>query len=821
MSDYNDKKTKGHWFYLFPTQLKYGVTNCATGEISGKTNIKNRKLFITKEDGENHVAGKCTAYLGDGTERFYEINSRLSYEVRPSGNRVYYDHDNKDRISRIYTTDPTGQMTLGWMDFTYDKKKRKIHVVSSNGKKATYALTKHLSMMGLTLITGHPDLTFKYKIKRNKKTGKRRQIGQISWNDGGSIKLDYHHDKVNSIYLSDVKVYDIKYNEDEKKTIVKDIEGGKNVYTYSHNRRLKSKERYCDDKTLYSSQMFFWGGKPKKYKFGQPIDGNEGNLITKGIANSRKELLSLISYTYDIYGNVLSETIAGHLTGYSAPKPFEIKDDCRPNLQGMEAYSRHYTYSDDRFNLVTSMQEDNGLFVTWSYLPNTNKPTEKLTYADGEIVAREFFEYNHLGILVKNVVDDGNVTQRVITRIFPNMTSGTPGFGKPHSIIESYEDPESGLEHQLKRINYTYGIYDLVTQETYYDAEDKLRYTISYKYDSAGNCIEETDSIGRLTIYRYNERNLCVYKELVRSGFSTTYVYDKRGRLIKTEDRRDSGEVFVQSYQYDNLDRKICEIDNFGNKTTYQYDVMGRLVAVHHPSFVGEDGSIITPVELKSYNIWDQVTAETDTCGYIIQKRYNCRGQLTEITYPDNTRETCRYNLNGTLHKKQLRNGSYQLFSYDAQKRPIREESYSSDGKFLRSKEFHYEGNTLIREIDAMGHVIEYKYDGAGRKIAQIRDGLREEYQYDSLGRLSTIRKWYGAGENDYTQFIKLFDNLDRLVEERVEDAHGHVFSRKTYAYDINGNCTETANYQSESSLSIQQIQYNTYHLPINWGESQ
>jgi YD repeat-containing protein len=547
------------------------------GQISGRTNIKNTKLYLAREDDKWHT-GKCTAFLGDGTKRYYSKDSLLIREERPSGNIVHYTYDKDERITRIYATDPTNQITLSWMNFSYNDKKHTIDVIASNGKLGTYKLEKHKKnkfdkehTLNSYSATGTPKCTFEYTS-----TNKNRVLNKILWESGEFIDVDYHHNKVETIYFpgngdKSIKLYEINYHHGNYNTTVKDLYDGKTIYTYTDKFRLETKERYHKG-NFYSRQEYYWGGHHKSGDPGKPLRDDEGYLLTKGIADSKKDLFSVTTYTYDSFGNVLSETIAGNLSGNEFKKPFKIKNK-RPVLTGHEFYTRYFTYSDDGLNLLTSMREDDGTLMVIKYLPNTDKIIRRLTYAGESIISREFFEYNNLSILTKKIVDDGiteevgnlyGVNQRIITIIQPNMIPGSEGFGKPVSVIENYWDSEKGIELRLKRIDYTYGQYDLVTSEFHYDAEDQFRYNHTYKYDSSGNLIEEVDPLGRSTQFRYNEAQLCNYKELLGSGVSTSYVYDKRGRLIKTLEHHHSGETFIKSLEYDHFNRKIADIDHLG-----------------------------------------------------------------------------------------------------------------------------------------------------------------------------------------------------------------------------------------------------------------
>ncbi|NGX42703.1 MAG: putative deoxyribonuclease RhsC [Chlamydiae bacterium] len=843
-----DSKAKENWFYLNAYQMSYGVTNCGGDEISGRTNIKNIKICQRKKIKGDRKKENFTVTLGDGTQRFFEEESPMSHEIRPSGNIIYYTHDKSKRIkpiNQIRATDSSGNITLGWMNFTYLN--YNIHVETSDGKSADYTLSRHEKnqfsyyySLDSCSMTGVPLTTYYYKEKHKKVsrniTNNIRLIERIDRQDAGSIKFAYSHKKVDKISLLNadnkfVPVFYIYYEDSKRKTTVWDIGGGETVYKYSRHKRLNRKDRYkrlnSKDTTLYSSQLFFWGKRSEKNKAGKPIKGDVGNLITKAIANGHKKPLSLITYTYDPFGNVLKETIAGHLTGLTDPRPFESIKDGRPDLSGRETYSRHYTYTADGFNLVLTEVDDDGEGVMWEYLKGTDLPKSKLRFTPEGIYSREFLEYGNFNILVKKITDDGSstdpldladVSHRVTTVFENNETPLTPGFGKPKKVIEYYLDPQTGMR-QLKRIDYEYGKYNLVVREDHYDSENNLKFTLSYQYDDEGNRVEEVDPIGRVTRYRYNKGNKCVYKELLGSGFSISLRYDTRGRLAAKEELHDSGEVFVQSFEYDNLDRKIAEIDSFGNRTSYHYDSMGRLIRVVCPRIFGEHGNPLETVEHKSYNIWDQVTEEKDSQGFSTHKSYNCRGQITRVEYSDGSSESFLYNLNGTPNKQIYRNGSFSLFFYDCQKRKVCEERYSEDGKLLFSRKYAYERGNLVSETDPMGYQIFYSYDGAGRLISKEKIGLKntfkEECRYDTLGRLSETINRYASGENEYKKRIVEYDNIDRMIKEMIEDGSGNLCNLTSYTYDINSNCTETAVYQNQNLASRQRVQYTSFNLPI------
>lgn len=107
-----------------------------------------------------------------------------------------------------------------------------------------------------------------------------------------------------------------------------------------------------------------------------------------------------------------------------------------------------------------------------------------------------------------------------------------------------------------------------------------------------------------------------------------------------------------------------------------------------------------------------------------------------------------------------------------------------------------------------MGNMTYYKFDGAGRKIAQIQDDQITYFEYDTLGRL-----WKTKKDDKIT--IKEYDYLENLLEERVEDSSGTIFQKTQYAYDISGNCISEKVYVDTQNYSEKQTVYNSENLPV------
>jgi len=88
------------------------------------------------------------------------------------------------------------------------------------------------------------------------------------------------------------------------------------------------------------------------------------------------------------------------------------------------------------------------------------------------------------------------------------------------------------------------------------------------------------------------------------------------------------------------------------------------------------------------------------------------------------------------------------------------------------------------------------------------QDKLSTFYEYDSLGRLfKTI--------TSESVEVKIYDFLDRVVEERTEDLQGVVFAKTVYEYDINGNCSNEKTFSDLTHYSETKTVFNSENQPV------
>ena len=132
-------------------------------------------------------------------------------------------------------------------------------------------------------------------------------------------------------------------------------------------------------------------------------------------------------------------------------------------------------------------------------------------------------------------------------------------------------------------------------------------------------------------------------------------------------------------------------------------------------------------------------------------------------------------------------------------------------GNYLYDTRATFNGSYVATETDANGILTHYRHDGAGRIVETTKGQLRTQLAYDPLGHQYKTIEW--PDEKTARITLRKYDYLDRVVEERVEDQAGTLFTQHHYAYDAHGNrCLEEI--QTSQGLATTRTEYDTRRRP-------
>lgn len=821
-----------------------GITNTACGEISARTNLKN--TFFSQKS-VNH--GKYWEQRKGNYElRLYRkvLNNTALLEFNRYPNGIsfqynYIDWENERRILLESIKVINDQKTqYGDMTFSYsiDDDKAKVKVTSSCKQKVEYkfkTINKFLLLNEVNSSHAIPQKFTYTNISTCMGSFKitRKQMGT------SFLEIDYYQETANNFNLAErgrvsslkvpvgangstVPIYTFSYhsNKDYEDTLingittVRDAYGNQKDYLYDSHSRLETIISYKHSH-VHRMDKFYWGTR-----------SNLSNLITKTVLDHEEKVLAGKHLIYDAVGNVTTKAFFGSLTGEKLSSIVVDKKGI-PSLDLKETYTRGFEYTDDGLNLC-KRDYDFRIEHVYEYYPLSSLLKWHYIKDHGVIKQRQYFEYDDLHALSREILDDGTVEGDIsntlgATERYEKVIINTRAIpvGLPGIITEFCEDLKLGQKKCMHRTENSYDAAGRITVQHHYfdDMSTEPCYSLSWVYDAHGNCLQETNAMGQKTVRIFDQNDNKLFEQGPQSDYAYHYTYDAMNRLLTEEIHyQDNVPVFpkklVTHYSYDYLNRHASSTDWCGNTTHFVYDAFGNVIETHHPSCTNEEGESFTPISHVKYDIFNHPAQKTDPSGNVTSYFYNLRGQPCAIGYADGSMEYCRYSLDGCLQTKGERNGTIIQYENDYLKRVTKKSSYDKSSQHLTTTTATYNNFHLLSETDPAGQITYYDYE-FGLLASKNNGNTKEIYLYDDQRRLIETRYFYGAGETDYVAERKTYDLLDHVIAEEKIDGAGVISFKAEYEYDLQGNRSIIKTYTSPETFSTQHITYNALKEPL------
>ena len=832
-------------------QLQYGVTNCSTGILSSRTNIRNKR-FVYRYNYAKH----CELYEESGEMLTYKLVSskstqeKYSYSISknlfPSGCSIVYDYDSKKRLSQVTSTGQN-ENPLSHIEWIYPadfKSTPKLTLLSSDGRKICYKYQKqesyddqgdHRYCLTSVLRSYGPEMSYEYRYASQhsmermiKKSLPDNRYLKVKYYEEGQNKVgadtvsisnrkDARVGRVSALYApvgvdaKPIMTWAFKYHLQKRHRSsepiagyaeVTDALGHLKVYHFSDEHRLTSVKHFLDNGELYRNEKMDWEESGHEKTF----------LLARGFTDGNGLLLLRRDYTYDEEGNVLRESLRGNLTGYGN----EAVD--WNSYQKAEKYSKTYTYT---YSGHVASESDERKKTVYKYLPGTDLLALKFVCDSSGIRERYHYVYDSNSTLVKEISDDGNsqdihnlsgVTERHVKKIYPTKTKP---IGLPEVIEEWFLNLATGQEELLARSENTYSKEGYLLLQKIYDGENKYCYSKEWGYDLQGNVILEKDPLGQTTTFQYDQNNNRVYQQTPNRQFYTLYSYDYVNRLIREERvycRGSQHPCLVNAYSYDYMGNRVGCTDKYKNTTKSSYDEFGRLTEKIYPSILNSKGKLKHPRDNVGYDCMNNPCIKIDTNGHKTEFKYTACGKPYQIVNPDGTMERSTYHPDSLLQKAVDINGVETFYTYDYKGRKTREEKISPKGEVLATRQWIYSSFHLMEEIDPAGYKTVYTYDGAGRKKSVKKGDSEIRYVYDSLGRQTETWEMYDSRK--YHRTVLKYDYLNRVVQESVMDEGNTIFTMKSYKYDEAGNRTHVTVHDNLCD-SCTETEYDSEKRPV------
>ncbi len=283
--------------------------------------------------------------------------------------------------------------------------------------------------------------------------------------------------------------------------------------------------------------------------------------------------------------------------------------------------------------------------------------------------------------------------------------------------------------------------------------------------EKAGRKLEETSMLGNKIEYKYNNKGQLV-KILSGSegaspddSLSTSFSYDKYGRLAKTEDALGR----VTDRVYDPEGRVAEMINPLDEKSFVNYNKHGRVAS--------RSGAGAYPLSFE-HNSFGEIIAYKDDNGSKTQFEYDNSGRIARRIWADGTPVSYSYNEKGLLSKK-LEGKRTTVYSYDTMNRLAKIEiSQSSNGGASSTRPLssttllsYSSAGKLISIADESGKM-EFTYDSFGRITSEKSEVGEIRYKYNSQGLLSNKECSFSHKDTKTPNFktVYSYDNFDRIT---------------------------------------------------------
>jgi YD repeat-containing protein len=173
---------------------------------------------------------------------------------------------------------------------------------------------------------------------------------------------------------------------------------------------------------------------------------------------------------------------------------------------------------------------------------------------NGKIQERIFHVYDENGQLQLTIKDDGSgqqesdwtdVTFRRITAIQPEINPAISSFGKPQQILEAYQT--NGQITPLKRTELFYDASGNEIKRRIYNSQNTFCYETTKIYDDRQRLIQETNPLGHITSYAYDENNNKIEKIFMETSSPKKRIHTivKEIKFKKQSGRQTINKLFI------------------------------------------------------------------------------------------------------------------------------------------------------------------------------------------------------------------------------------------------------------------------------------
>ncbi|RAV02633.1 polymorphic toxin type 47 domain-containing protein [Paenibacillus sp. YN15] len=753
-----------------------------TGDMSGSAGMEIRY------DGLGRPVESKDA-MGGTIRMSYDVLDHIVRRTDARGFATAYVYDPDGTLRRV--DDPNGGAT----EYSYDKLGRMLSEKNPLGNVTAYAYNAFGQVKAVTDALGHT-MENKTDLAGNLVSASDKRGSAVLFSYDGARRVTEKRTPLerdesgNTVYAVETYRYDpagnmirkslsgsretdflrttaYTYYENGLLHTELDGSGGLTQYAYDKSGNMVKRER-LREADRYDTELFEYDGLNRLTRHirlaeQESLEIDSGLAATPALQDpAYPGMVRLITgYEYDLLGNKVKEirplayayeeadTVNRELyaTRYvydALNRPVaEIRKHQGADVQVRYSYDASgnriavenergavTAYAYDGLNRPVSMTDGEGQTLHYAYDLAGNKTQD--TNAKGYSMS---YRYDGLNRLVEVIDPYGAAVTRYAYDANGNMTKKMDASG----ILSA--DTDEARDGWV----YEYDLANRLVKETNPELaalHDASWFSASYRYNPAGELVEQTDALGNVTAYAYNEAGL----------------------LLSVTDPQQ----VTTAYSYDLAGNKLTLTDGRGKTTRYTYGALGLLL---------ESVNAAGRKESYRYNLALQMALVQDGNGNQTRYRFDNQERLTGKSVEE-TGDAIAFTYDETGNRASMTDASGgSVYAYDRNNRLLRVEK---DGAPQVAYTYDAIGN-VETVTDKLGHVIRYSYDKSSRMETVEAEGKTTSYAYDANGNRASVTYPGGVSET------YVYDKAYRLLAMVNKKPDGSVISQYAYTYDENG----------------------------------
>lgn len=765
-------------------------------------------VFVNKYNNYTLTKSNDSYIINDGaTDYIYDSVGVISSVSDSSGNAITFVKNSDNKIvsvtagdGRVYTIEYNSD---GLIQSITDPLGETVKYLYSDGKliKAYWDKESFVIEKSNDIILGE------YKYDTNGRMSKS-SFSNISYNELGQVTkiIDDSGSYTNYTYSKETYTYEPEIEGeagDALNVIVVTADSSNETRTstkYSDAHMTVSYTDTEDKTTVYKYDDFFHVIYEKKEddKTSYTYDSN-GNVLTSSSDDTHT------TYTYSSDNKLLSQISVTKNENGNETKSY-IKYEYVNGIISKIAQSEKEDYS----NAVVS-DYSNGLLVKSTDSSDTNKIiTTDYTYdsygntlktvtttVSGSESVSDTVNYTYDKLNRNLTQSDKNGTTSYIYDAVGNIISQTDKDGTQRTIIDKYGRTVQSITAE-DYVSSNDGLNNNKPADTYSDSSAGS----TYKYAANGTLTSETNRLGKITKYYYNDRGAKVREEFdiykfyylnhgelyqvkVANVTTVSYSYSTDGKFLLLQENYANDDTIRYTYDSEGNVTAQYKNDNSQPYVTFKYDSEGKLTEKVNKDtglkyIYGENNKV--DVYKLSDNTLVQSYAETET---------EANEETGEKAYTT-VSESHFGNLYSYVSKDKRieytvgENKAQYSFETDADDKIISDAiKYNNNNVFSSAYTYDEKGNVTQKAVtyDNKGVAKTYKftntYDEKGRITAYGYNRATSVYiSYDESGQLKRVDSRI-VPENRYTSTY-------------TYDSRGNITSRNIYSYTRNNEISSS-----------------------------